>query len=120
MRDELKLFIFSVAVFALAYGVSVIFPIPVAVLGTLSVFFTLFTLVFNQRLSKAFHDPNKNKFTQVFLGFTMLKMLLSLVMLICFFYFIKTNHLNIGVCTMGFYLAYTAFEVLIWRKRLSS
>lgn len=120
MRDEGKLVIFSAAFFFLAYGASLIYAIPVAVLAILSLFFTAFTLLFNQRLKKAFADPNKNKFTQVFLAFTSLKMISSLVILVSFLYFFKSHHLNIGVCTMGYYLAYTIFEVLIWRSKLSS
>ena len=120
MRDEIKLIIFSGAIFLLAYGISLVYPIPVTALVVLSVFFTLFTLVFNQRLLQAFNDPNKNKFTRVFLGFTSIKMLLSLVLLVSFLYFYKVSRLNIGVCTMGYYLAYTIFEVLIWRTRLSA
>lgn len=120
MRDEVKLIVFSITIFALSYAVSFVYPIPLPVLAILSVFFTLYTLLFNQKLLKAFNDPNKNKFTQVFMGFTSLKILLSLVMMVCFFYFYAHNHLSIGVCAMGYYMAYTVFEVLIWRNKLSS
>ncbi len=120
MKDEVKLIIFSVAIFAAAYASSFLFDLPLVLLLLLSFYFTGFTFVLNARLQKALNDENKNKFTQVFMGLTGIKILSSLILLVCFLYMFKANKLHMGICTMSYYMLYTVFEVALWRKKLST
>ena len=118
MKDEVKLFIFSSILFAAAYGASSLFPLPFILLLVLSFYFTTFSWLFNSRLQKAYGDANKNKFTQVFMGFTGIKIISALALLVCFLSLFKENKLNIGVFTMAYYMLYTIFEVVLWKGKL--
>lgn len=118
MSDEIKLFVFSAIVFAVGYGATYLFPLPFILLLLLSFYFTAYSWIFNKRLQKAYKDENKNKFTQVFVGLTGIKILSSLILLAVFLYLFKEDRLNIGVCVMGYYFFYTAFEVTLWRSKL--
>jgi hypothetical protein len=120
MRDEVKLIIFSVVIFAAAYFSSFLFDLPLALLLLLTFYFTCFSYILNSLLQKAVNDENKNKFTQVFLGLTGIKILSSLILLVCFLYMFKGNKLHIGICTMGYYMLYTVFEVTLWKAKLKS
>jgi hypothetical protein len=120
MSDAAKLLVFSAVVFAAAYGLSFLFPLPLLLLILLTFYFTSFTFIFNKQLVKAYSDENKNKFTQIFMGFTGIKLLSSLVLLVCFLYLFKENRMYIGICTMAFYFAYTTFEVILWKGKLSA
>jgi len=118
MTDAVKLGIFSALVFLAAYGCSFIYTLPLALLLLLSFYFTAFSWIFNRQLQKAYADQNKNKFTQVFMGFTGIKILTSLVLLVVFLYLFKENKFTIGICTMAYYMLYTVFEVVLWRGKL--
>jgi len=118
MKDQLKLLAFSALILGAALGASVLFPVPFKMLLILSFYFTFFTYLFNLQLQKAYDHENKNKFTQVYMGFTGIKMLSCLVLLVCFLYFFKDNKLNIGIFTMSYYMLYTIFEVILWKGKL--
>ena len=118
MSDTLKLIIFGAVVFAAAFASSYIFPLPLLLLLLLSFYFTGFTFILNAALQKALADANKNKFTQLFMGLTGIKMLSSIILLIMFLYFFKDNRLHTGVCIMVFYMLYTIFEVVLWTRKL--
>jgi uncharacterized membrane protein len=118
MRDELKLLIFSAVLLAIFFATSVFVPLPWPVLIVLSFFFTTFTFIFNARLKRALNDENKNKFVHVFLGFTGMKMLGSLVLLALILALVKHDRLNTGICVLVYYLLYTIFEVVLWTRKL--
>lgn len=118
MSDEIKLGIFSAGVFGAAYGLSYVFELPLYLLLILTAFFSLFTLLLNMQLRKALHDENKNKFTQLFMGLTGVKIFSSLILLTLALFFIKGNKMHAGICIMSYYMAYTVFEVVLWRGKL--
>lgn len=118
MKDGVKLFIFSAVVFTAAYGASYLFPFPFELLLLLTFYFTSYTFIFNSRLQKAYNDENKNKFTFTFMALTSIKMLSSLVLLAACLYIFKEHRLNIGVCTLSYYMLYTVFEVALWKAKL--
>lgn len=120
MSDDAKLFAFSVVILGAAYGLSFVFPLPFLLLALLTFYFTGFSYIFNKQLKKAYDHQNKNKFTQVFTGMTGIKLLTSLILLVAFLYVFKENRLYIGVCTMAYYMAYTTFEVILWKGKLTS
>ena len=120
MSDAVKLLVFSAVTLAAAYGLSFLFPLPFLLLLLLSFYFTAFSFIFNKQLAMAYNNENKNKFTQVFTGLTAIKILTSLILLVCFLYMFKENKLYIGVCTMAYYFAYTVFEVVLWKGKLTS
>ena len=120
MSDTVKLSIFAVALFAATFAASLIVELPLYLLILLTVFFFSFSMIFNNRLEKALHHENKNQFTQAFLGLTGVKMLLSMVLLACVMAFSKHDKFNIGICIMTYYMLYTIFEVIIWRKKLTN
>jgi uncharacterized membrane protein len=120
MSDKVKLLVFAAGVFIATLLASRIVELPLYLLITLTVFFTSFTFVFNARLEMALKDENKNKFTQVFLGFTGIKMLCSLILLACVLALSKGVKFNLGICIMTYYMIYTVYEVIHWRKKLTN
>jgi hypothetical protein len=114
----LQLLAFSVLVFVAAYIAAVKFPIPPYYVILLSVYFTAFSGIMNHQLQKAIQDANKNKFTNTFLALTALKMFSCLFILLFGLYFATESKFAIGICTMSYYMLYTAFEVWHWLKRL--
>ncbi|MFI5142206.1 MAG: hypothetical protein ACHQII_07610, partial [Bacteroidia bacterium] len=79
---------------------------PLFYIILLSVYFMGFSFALNTQLQKALADPNKNKFTNMFLALTALKMFSCLFILLFGLYFIKENRLAIGICTMSYYMLY--------------
>lgn len=120
MNDGVKLGIFSVLIFGAAYGLSFAFSLPLLLLLILSVYFSGFTFLLNRQLSAALQHENKNKFTQVFMGLTGIKIFSSLILLALSLFFFKDNRLYIGICIMCYYMLYTAYEVIFWRSRLAA
>ena len=118
MGDKLKLLVFAAGIFIATYALSTIVELPLYLLILLTFFFTGFSFIMNQQLEKAVKSENKNQFTQVFLGFTGIKMLSSLILLACMLALTKHDKLNIGVCIMSYYMLYTVFEVVLWRGKL--
>ena len=120
MNDKVKLLVFAAGIFIAAYATSLLVELPLYLLILLSGFFTGFTFIFNLQLEKAVKAENKNQFTQVFLGFTGIKMLCSLILLACFLALSNHTKFNIGLCIMAYYMAYTVYEVIHWRGKLKS
>lgn len=118
MSDKLKLLVFAAGVFIATYLLSLSVQLPLYLLITLSVFFTVFSLILNMQLEKALKSENKNQFTQVFLGLTGIKMLVSAILLACVLALSKHDKFNMGICIMIYYMLYTIFEVVVWRRKL--
>lgn len=119
MSDKIKLLVFSAVLFIATLLASRIVELPLYLLILLTVFFTAFTLIFNSQLDKAYSAENKNKFTQVFLAMTGMKMFASLILLACVLALSNHDKLNLGICIMTYYMAYTVYEVIHWRSKLS-
>ncbi|MGZ3862034.1 MAG: hypothetical protein ACXVPN_06705 [Bacteroidia bacterium] len=119
MSDKIKLLVFSAVLFGATLLASRVVELPLYLLILLSVFFTVFTWLFNSRLEKAQAHENKNKFTQVFLGFTGVKIFASLILLACVLALSNHHKFNLGICIMTYYMAYTVYEVIHWRSKLS-
>ncbi|HKC69138.1 MAG TPA: hypothetical protein VKG26_12960 [Bacteroidia bacterium] len=113
-----KLLVFSLLIFVATFLAAQKFNIPVYYVILLSVFFTGYSLLLNSQLQKALTNVNKNKFTNTFLALTALKMFSSLFILLFGLYIIKENRLAIGICTMAYYMLYTAIEVQHWLGKL--
>jgi O-antigen/teichoic acid export membrane protein len=113
-----KLLAFSVLIFTAAFLAAQKFNMPLYYVVLLSVFFTSFSFILNKQLQDALQAENKNKFTNTFLALTALKMFSCLFILLFGLYFIKDSHLAIGICTMSYYMLYTALEVWHWLSRL--
>jgi len=118
MSDGIKLLVFSAGVFTAAFSLSFVLELPVFLLLLLTFFLTCFSFLFNWQLTKAFNDENKNKFTQVFMGMTGIKIFSSLIILAMVLFLTKQNKLHIGICIMSYYMLYTVFEVVLWRSKL--
>ena len=119
MSDGVKLILFSAGVLAAAYGLSFVFELPLFLLLLLTFFFTCYTALLNWQLGKSLNDENKNKFTQVFMGLTGIKIFSSLILLALVLFFTGQNKLHIGICIMSYYMLYTTFEVVLWRGKLT-
>ncbi|HTA62603.1 MAG TPA: hypothetical protein VK835_09115 [Bacteroidia bacterium] len=115
---SVKLLAFSVLIFAAAFLAAQKFGIPLFYIVALSGFFTGFSFILNKQLQSAIQHTNKNKFTNSFLALTALKMFSCLFILLFGLYFIKDNRLAIGICTMTYYMLYTALEVWYWMGKL--
>jgi hypothetical protein len=115
---SVQLLAFSVLIFAAAFFAAQKFGISVYYVVLLSVFFTGFSFILNKQLQTALQDPNKNKFTNSFLALTALKMFSCLFILLFGLYFTKENRLALGICTMSYYMLYTAIEVWHWMGKL--
>jgi hypothetical protein len=113
-----KLLAFSVLIFAAAFLAGQKFGISLYYVILLSVFFTGFSFILNKQLQTALQDANKNKFTNSFLALTALKMFSCLFILLFGLYFTKENRLALGICTMSYYMLYTAIEVWHWMGKL--
>lgn len=94
------------------------FNIALYYIAVLSIFFTGFSFVLNVRLQTALQSENKNQFTFAFLGLTGLKMLSCLFILLFGLYFATAGKLELGICTMSYYMLYTSFEVWHWMDKL--
>ena len=114
----LQLLIFSVLVFTIAYLASQKFDIPLYYIVLLSGYFAAFSFILNNKLKSSLQSENKNKFTNTFLALTALKMLSCLFILLFGLYFAHQGKLAIGICTMGYYMLYTSYEVWYWLNRL--
>ncbi|MGZ3904824.1 MAG: hypothetical protein ACXVC6_14080 [Bacteroidia bacterium] len=119
MSDKIKLLVFSAVLFAATLFASRIIELPLYLPIVLTVFFTAFTLVFNSQLDKAYSAENKNKFTQVFLAMTGMKMFASMILLVYILALSSHDKFNLGVCIMTYYMAYTVYEVIHWRSKLT-
>ena len=113
-----RLLIFSAFLFVTAFFAARQFEIPVYYVVLLSVYFTVFSFVLNRKLESALVDANKNKFTHTFLALTALKMFSALMMLLFGLFFTDKDKLALGLCTMMFYMLYTAYEVWYWLAKL--
>ena len=113
-----KLLVFSALIFVTAFLAAQKFNIALYYVVLLSVYFTGFSFVLNKQLQSALQDKNKNKFTHTFLALTALKMFSCLIILLFGLYFATASKLELGVCTMGYYMLYTTFEVWYWMGRL--
>ena len=118
MSDSIKLLVFSAGVFISAYASSCFFALPVYLPAILTVFFAGFTLLLNYCLKKALNSENKHQFTNAFLGLTGLKMLCSCILLAVLLSTAKQDNLQIGLCILAYYMLYTIFEVVIWKRKL--
>ncbi len=118
MTDTKKLLVFSVILFAVARLALYLFPVHFLLILLLSIYFTGFSWLFNRQLLKAYNDDNKNKFTQVFMGLSGIKIITSLILLLVFMFLFKDNRLYTGIYTMSYYMFYTVFEVAFWRSKL--
>jgi hypothetical protein len=114
----LQLFIFSLLVFIIALFVSDKFGIPLYYIVLLSVYFTGFSFILNRQLESALQAENKNKYTHTFLALTALKMFSCLIVLLFGLYFANQGKMAIGICTMGYYMLYTSYEVWYWLNKL--
>jgi len=113
------LFIFSALIFALAFLIAVQkFNVSLYYLVLLSIYFASFSFVMNKQLQSALQSENKNKFTHTFLALTALKMFSCLIILLFGLYFSTANKMALGICTMGYYMLYTTFEVWHWLLKL--
>jgi hypothetical protein len=115
---SVKLLVFSALIFVAAFLAAQKFGMPSYYIIALSGFFTSFSFILNKQLQTALQDTNKNKFTNTFLALTALKMFSCLFILLFGLYFIKENRLAIGICTMSYYMLYTALEVWHWTGKL--
>jgi len=115
---SVKLLAFSALIFAAAFFAAQKFGMPLYYIVALSGFFTSFSFILNKQLQTALQDTNKNKFTNSFLALTALKMFSCLFILLFGLYFIKENRMAIGICTMTYYMLYTALEVWHWMGKL--
>ncbi len=113
-----KLLIFSALISVIVFFMAQTFGISLYYIVLLSVYFTLFSVIFNMRLQASLLSVNKNQFTFTFLGLTGLKMLSCLFILMFGLYFSKSNKLELGICTMSYYMLYTTFEVWHWMNKL--
>ena len=113
-----KLLVFSLLIFAIAFIAAQKFSIVIYYIVLLSVYFTGFSFILNRQLQSALADKNKNKFTHTFLALTALKMFSCLIILLFGLYFATTSKLELGICTMGYYMLYTTFEVWHWLGKL--
>lgn len=114
----LQLLIFSVLVFVITFFASLKFHIPLYYVVLLSVYFSAFSFVLNRQLQSALQAENKNKFTHTFLALTALKMFSCLILLLFGLYFANEGKMAIGICTMGYYMLYTTYEVWYWLNKL--
>jgi O-antigen/teichoic acid export membrane protein len=114
----LQLLIFSLLVFIVTYFASLKFEIPLYYIVLLSVYFTGFSFILNRQLQSALQAENKNKFTHTFLALTALKMFSCLIVLLFGLYFADKDKMAIGICTMGYYMLYTSYEVWYWLGKL--
>jgi hypothetical protein len=114
----LQVFIFSLLVFIVTYIASLKFEIPLYYVVLLGVYFTGFSFMLNKQLQSALQAENKNKFTHTFLALTALKMFSCLVILLFGLYFANQGKMTIGICTMGYYMLYTGYEVWYWLGKL--
>jgi|GEM_PF-1351179 len=114
----IKLSIFSVLIFVTAVLLAQKFGISLYYIVVLSVFFTGFSFVLNMQLQRALTAENKNQFTFTFLGLTGLKMFSCLIILLFGLYFATASKLELGICTMAYYMLYTTFEVWHWMGKL--
>ena len=114
----LQLLVFSVLIFVASYIAAKKFAIPLYYVILLSGYFTAFSAILNRQLQKAIQDTNKNKFTHTFLALTALKMFSCLFILLFGLYFAAESKFAIGICTMSYYMLYTAFEVWHWLGKL--
>lgn len=113
-----KLCILSTLIFIIAFFAAKKFNISLYYVIILSAWFTAFSIILNIRLQNSLKSANKNQFTFVFLGLTGLKMLSCLLILLFGLYFSADHKLELGVCTMSYYMIYTAFEVSHWLGKL--
>ena len=118
LNYPIKLLIFSALIFVLAIFLAQKFSITFYYIGILSIFFTCFSFVLNMQLQKALTAPSKNQFTFTFLGLTGLKIFSCLTILLFALYFATAGKLELGICTMSYYMLYTTFEVWHWIGRL--
>lgn len=117
----IKLLSFSAFVFVAAFFVAQKFFISVYLLVALTFFFSLLCLIANRRLSAALQDANRNKFTFTFLTFTGLKLFASLILLLVAIYLTPADtRFATGICVMGYYFLYTAFEASYWMRHLKA
>lgn len=114
----LQLLIFSTLVFIATYFASLKFEIPLYYVVLLSIYFTGFSFILNKQLQSALQAENKNKFTHTFLALTALKMFSCLIILLFGLYFASQGKMAIGICTMGYYMLYTSYEVWYWLGKL--
>jgi hypothetical protein len=114
----LQLLIFSTLVFIATYFASLKFEIPLYYVVLLSIYFTGFSFILNKQLQSALQAENKNKFTHTFLALTALKMFSCLIVLLFGLYFASQGKMAIGICTMGYYMLYTSYEVWYWLGKL--
>ena len=112
------LLIFSGLVFGVAFLASSKFAMPPYYIVLLSLYFTSFSIILNRQLQSALTDENKNKFTNTFLALTALKMFSCLMLLLFGLYFATQGKMAIGICTMGYYMLYTGYEVWYWLNKL--
>jgi hypothetical protein len=114
----LQLLIFSGLVFVVTFFISQKFTIPLYYIVLLSIYFTSFSFILNKQLQNALQAENKNKFTHTFLALTALKMFSCLIILLFGLYFTNEGKMAIGICTMGYYMLYTSYEVWYWLIKL--
>jgi hypothetical protein len=113
-----KLLIFSALIFVVAFLAAQKFNMAIYYIVLLSVYFTGFSFILNRQLQSTLQDKNKNKFTHTFLALTALKMFSCLIILLFGLYFATAGKLELGICTMGYYMLYTTFEVWHWMGKL--
>jgi hypothetical protein len=115
---SVKILVFSALIFTAAFLAAQKFNIAFYYIVLLSVYFTSFSFILNRQLQKALLDQNKNKFTHTFLALTALKMFSCLIILLFGLYFATAGKLELGICTMSYYMLYTGFEVWHWINKL--
>lgn len=81
--------------------------------------FLLLTVLMFFQARKAAHSENRNSFTTVVMGFTLLKLLLVMAFLLGYYFLFEPQSKGFAVPVLAVYLGFTAFE-LYFMLKLSS
>lgn len=108
-----KLIFTAAASMALVFVVSLFLPIwnYLQFLGVSIVAFSIFCLLLYVFAYRSIGSTNQNSFTFVFLGFTLFKMILAVMLVVVFFYWLNPADNYFVFPFLLVYLVYTIFEV---------
>ena len=79
-------------------------------------FFVSFSLIIFQFAKRSIQSEDKNKFSQLFMGATVVKMLISLLLVLVYFFVVKPENKYFILPFFFVYICYTIFEVYFMSK----
>jgi hypothetical protein len=118
MSYLVKLIIFSLVIAAALVVWNMTAPLDYRSMAAYIIlpFFILYSYLTHLFLTKALGSENKNAFTMQFMGATGIKLFLSLIILVVFGVFNRTQIIPFAILYLFIYFAYTGFETAILFK----